>query len=673
MRSEMKRMLFLLAFLPLTLFAQSPSKIDSLRARLAILKPDTSKLSTLNALSEALWRKGEYDSSFVIANDAVELSKKLLSASEFGTWPKIGLAKAYCNLGCISMQHVKYDEALKWHYDAEKVGAEAVSEHPKDVFGKRTLALIHNTTGGLHYFKGNYDKALASYIAALKLFEEIKEKQRIASVYNNIGLIHEEKKDFTKAIGYYSKSLAMQTEMRNKKGMASAYNNLGNMARELKDEPGALEYYFKAVELNKETNNKNWLAFNYENIGNSYRDLKEFKKAIDYYTMSLALRKEIKEVRGTASSYASMGEMYFLQGDYNIAKEHALLGYETAKKIGARLEIVKACYTLARADSALGDFKSAYFYQRMYTQFKDTILNEESSKQIAEMQTKYETEKKEQQIGMLQQQEANQRLEISKQQLQIWVLIALTLLIVTSSLLFYNRYKQKQKQIMAQKLLEEQALRYSSVVEAQENEKVRIARDLHDGVCQMLAATKMRFSNLNDDVQHHIPQRAGNYKECIDLLDEATTELRTVAHEIMPPALKEHGLEQALKNLASQTFYPHTKYSLEVFGKLPRLNSSAEINIYRVAQELFANVLKHAGATEVSIQLMATASRLSLVVEDNGKGFKSDKPAGMGMNNINLRAQMLNAKFNIEPGPNGGTVATLTLALQTEPVLQKQI
>ena len=182
--------------------------------------------------------------------------------------------------------------------------------------------------------------------------------------------------------------------------------------------------------------------------------------------------------------------------------------------------------------------------------------------------------------------------------------------------------KRRKTEILLQKQLIE------SVIFAQEEEKTRIARDLHDGICQKFAATKLKFSYINSAL-------TAIFTDTISSRKDEIIEKFTLAISLL--------------------------YSFEVFGKSFELTENEEINIYRIAQEIFANVLKHAKATEVSVQILFTETTFNLIIEDNGIGFKSTKKIGIGLKNIKLRAEIIKAKFEIEPGINFGTISSLKI------------
>lgn len=196
------------------------------------------------------------------------------------------------------------------------------------------------------------------------------------------------------------------------------------------------------------------------------------------------------------------------------------------------------------------------------------------------------------------------------------------------------------------------------VLVAQEEERRRIARELHDGIGQSLAALKMQIqapSYLQDPVKS------------IQKIDILCKEVRLLSHQMMPLALEEQGLEKALKVLVEQSF-THSSVVAHFIsdGFSHRLGALYEVHLYRIAQELISNILKHAEATEVGIQLLQNENRIVLITEDNGKGFSFPiNEKGMGLSNITSRLETLNGEIETESGAGKGTFVRITIPLHT--------
>jgi len=299
------------------------------------------------------------------------------------------------------------------------------------------------------------------------------------------------------------------------------------------------------------------------------------------------------------------------------------------------------------------EFDKAYKAMTEVVNYNKEIFQDNLKTGIAETEVKYKTAEIQQQKELA---EAKTYAAKRKNNLYLTIFLSTLLLLIITFLLIYFRQQAKRRKIelnLQKELIE-------SVIKAQEDEKMRIARDLHDGICQKFAATKMKFSAINSEL-NTMNLLNEKYVNALSLLDEATNELRGISHEIMPPALHENDLIGSLKSLTINAFPEQINATFEVFGTPIQLSENENINVYRIVQELLANIVKHAKATQVSVQLIYSNSGLNLMIEDNGVGIDTTTKGGIGLKNMKLRAEIIQAKLEITSGTNNGTISTLTL------------
>ena len=201
-----------------------------------------------------------------------------------------------------------------------------------------------------------------------------------------------------------------------------------------------------------------------------------------------------------------------------------------------------------------------------------------------------------------------------------------------------------------------------SMLKGQEEERSRLAKDLHDGLGGLLSGVKFSLSNMKDNLIV-TPDNMAVFERSLDMIDTSIKELRRVAHNMMPEMLVKFGLDEALKeycNSINATKLLTVKY--QSFGMKDRLENSSEIIIYRIVQELLNNVLKHAAASEVLVQLIREENRLNVLVEDNGKGFDTtllENNKGAGWTNIRSRVDYLKGQLDIHSETGKGTSVTI--------------
>lgn len=406
----------LLFFFCLQSFSFSQNvKTDSLLNLINITKSDTTKINALNELSWQNINTGNYEIAMNYVDQAIELSKEIIHSptltKQAGLIVKKNLGKSYNYLGIIYKYQGDYDKALEFYFKSLKIKEETGD--------KNGMAASYNNIGTMYTSKNYYDKALEFYFKSLKIFEEIGDKNGMAATYNNIGNNHYLKKDYDKALEFYTKSLKIREETGDKKGMAKSYNNLGLIYSVRKEYDKSLEFYFKALEIRWSINDKN----------------------------------------GMASSHRNIGDVYLFQNKLAESKKHLLEALAIATEINAKPLMIDVYQSLSRCDSTLGDFKNAYTNYRLYSLTKDAVFNEESDKSMTEMQTKYESQKKEKEIALLNKEKEKQAgiaAAESKRQKQILLFVlGFLMLVIAFSFFMYRGYRQKKKAndtISAQKI-----------------------------------------------------------------------------------------------------------------------------------------------------------------------------------------------------------------------------
>lgn len=681
------------------------SRIDSLFNMLKTSK-DTNKVKVLNDLCRE-YQNQNIDRALKYGNQAFDLARRI----DF----KKGIASSLFNIGCIYDDQSRYEKAIKLHLQSLKIR--------KALGDKNGMAANLNNIGNAHYALGNYAKAITHYLQSLKIYEKLAlpafpvqysnysdttgksvgdrdkgfYKQGIALNLNNIGLVYWSQSKYAKAINYYLQALKINEELLNshyfnkmranvRQLIAGNLNNIAIIYCEQENYEKSLEYNRRSLKVYKELRDIKGIGRSLNNIGAVYKIQRRYLEAEAYYLQSLKAFEKLGDKQLIAASLNNIGILYSLRGgssgntqDYKKAIEYCKKSLAIAREIGSKEYIKEAYLALAEVYTKLGEhtlalldkseyLKKAYKYHQHYSEIKDSIFNEESSKQIAEMQAKYENEEKENKIALLTREKKVRKLELSRKKDEVKkqriTIIALVLSLVLAFLL-YNRYRLKQKEKFNKELLKQQKLRLKVIVETQEKEKKRIARDLHDGIGQLLAGLKINMGRFDKEIKNLSFEKKKAFNTSTKILDQACNELRSISHQMMPRALSEAGLVATIDDLLDSTIKnSKLKYNFETHGIKKRLPENIEIGIYRIFQELLSNILKHAKANEIFIHLFKNKNYLILVVEDNGIGFilNSDNK-GMGLTNIATRVEAMNGTFTINPGPKLGTIINVRVPL----------
>lgn len=299
--------------------------------------------------------------------------------------------------------------------------------------------------GVCEYMLGNYPKALESYQKALSFAEKAHFKKGESNALNNIGNIQDELKNYPLALSYFQQALDIRDDMgdevaanRTKENMATVYSKMGDYEK-------ALELYLDIFEFKKANNDKDGMSTTLMNIGYAYEKLGKLQNALDYYTQSLKSLYQLDDTENIIVCLNNIGDIFYAQGKYNQAIDSSKKSLELAKKLNSKTGIKSSALSLTKSYVEKQDFKDAYYNHILYTEVKDSLFNEESAKLLQEMETKYQTEKKQQEIE-------KQQLEIEKKDAQartrnmmLYAMLGGLLLVVLIAVQVYRGYKQKQK------------------------------------------------------------------------------------------------------------------------------------------------------------------------------------------------------------------------------------
>jgi PAS domain S-box-containing protein len=804
-------------FFPVFLFSQE-SRLDSLQRVLSVSGKDTSRVNTLIAIC---WeqRLTTPETAINYAEQAIKLAKEI----EFVN----GEAKALNNIGVVYHLQGTFDKALQ-NYEAAAVlykksgntkglanvagnmasvyqakGNSALAleyythsiELAKKAGDKQRVAISLGSIGIIYYNQGLYSKSLAYYFQSLSIRESLDDKQGMAYVLGNIGLIYDAQRNYSMALGYYYKSLKIRQQLDDKRGIATSLINIGMVYFVQNQFDEALDYFLQALKISEECGFKKGLAAALNNTGDVYREKKQFEKAAENYEKSLKINEEMGDVQGIASAYHSLGIVNKQIGKTDLALNYFEKSLQMAREINNKEIIVNNYREIADLFSKLGNFSKAYEFANLYSNLKDTIYSEESLVKLADMQVKYETDRKEREIVELSREKELQELKISRNN-TFWIMGgALFLLILGLAITLFYGYRHRQRirqltlireselalrdsekkykdladllpQIVVEmnkdgklkfinhagleqtgytytdiikgleikdlfirpdyknldnhisrlmsgevlqgqeftarrsnntvfpavcyfslatskdeitglrgiiidiselKQLERQIL--NKVVETEERERKRFAKDLHDGLGPLLSSIKIYVNEIQDE-ETSAAEKTKMLKYTNELIDEAVNDTRTIANNLMPSVIADYGLIRALQSFcdkirASKTI--NISFSDETITK--RYNPTIEITLYRIALELINNTIKHASAHNIEIHLLETDKVLEINYKDDGVGFDvnqkmSNQNGGLGLNSILNRIKSINGQCDFRSKPGNGFMVKMEIDLQ---------
>lgn len=531
----------------------------------------------------------------------------------------------------------------------------------KDSLG---IAYCLMNLGHNNYDQNDFANALKYYLTAADIRQKINDKKGLAGSYIWIGNVYYEGLvNYDKAKYYFNSALRIYLQTGDEMGLSYVYSNLGNVLMLQKVYKESLGYYFKALYLKSKLHNDRGLGLIYNNIGNLYFDQQQYKEALPYYKKSLTIRTLQGEKNGIATSDVNIANVYIQQNiNYEQAKTLLEQALNISREVNFKQGLSDAYLSLFELSKKRKDYDKAIAFYEKHVLIKDSILNESTAKQINDMQIRYETQAKEQQIVLLNNENTIQKLSIKKRNMIIGMVSCLLLVILIIGGLFYNRYKLKQEARLQTEVIKQQALASKGIIEAEERERKRIAAELHDGVGQLFTAVKMNMEILMERFLIKQPGADLLAEKTMAMVDESCVEVRSIAHQMMPNALIKSGLVSALRDFINKIPTEKLKISLETKGIDNPLDSTTETVLYRVIQESVNNVIKHAGATALDILLLCDSKEITVSIEDNGKGFNAaDKSnfGGIGLKNMISRVEYLKGTVDISSSPGKGTLVAI--------------
>lgn len=521
-------------------------------------------------------------------------------------------------------------------------------------------AEINHSMGVSNYFKGEYEKAVAYYFYAQGIYERRNLWQKQAYAMNDLAKLYRKTRDLKRALRFYDSALELFRKLNDSSGIQMILNESGVVYEYQGDYEEAIRHYNAALKIATNLNDEAGKGWCYNFLAGAYVLQSKFELAEEYNLRALGIRQKLKDTFALTLSYADMGVMYSSWNKF----ERAVYYLEESNKFAERMEyreLLSNNYAaLSRIANVTGDYKKALDYYTWHTQLKDSLFNAQKTRQVEELSTLYETNKKEQQIQV-------QQFTIKKRNQQIFFILLFTLLSAFVTYLFYNRYRWKQKVKLQTEILKQQELATQSILEAEEKERTRIAKDLHDGVGQMMSAARMNLSSFYNAMKIENAEQDKSLANIIHLVDDSCKEVRAVSHSMMPSALLNKGLPDAVEEVAGKINSNGLQVSFHSEGFTNRLNSTTESILFRVIQECISNSIKHAEAGTLDISLINDSDGISVTIEDNGKGFSAvqqQNEKGMGLSNIRSRIQFLKGTVDIDSSPGNGTLVAIHVPTQ---------
>ncbi len=556
-----------------------------------------------------------------------------------------------------SVLHVRgsYDLSRKYYQEALDLSINQKNDSLQ--------AVAHNGIGASHWQQGRHAEALGQHFKSLRIRDRINDMRGRIVARNSIGIVYQSQEKLPLAEKYVREAFQLLNEFDDPSLKMTTMHTLANiygMQGKIKD---AFAIDQEGLQLAEKTKNELAKSLFYDNMGNCYLygDPPDYEKAVEYFTRTLRIDSAFNNKKQMSDSYANLGGVFFHQKKFADAIPYLLRCIQLANESGYVQGKLKALQMLTTAYRQSGRDDQAYDALRDAMRVKDSLVNISSENRIAEMQTLYETEKKQQQIDL-------QKAEISKKNYIITGTIIVTILLGLLALSGWLRYRLRQKSRLQKEIMMQQEMAARAILEAEEDERQRIARDLHDGVGQMMSATKMNLSAFESDLQFKDEGQRRSFEKIVNLVDESCREIRSVSHNMMPNSLLKNNLDAAVRDFIDKLDKKSLNIEVYTEGLEEKLDSNIEVVLYRIIQECVNNVIRHARATRLDISLIREKEGISATIEDNGRGFDTsniEQAEGIGLKNIFTRVGYLKGTVDFDSAPGRGTVVALFIPIES--------
>lgn len=567
--------------------------------------------------------------------------------------------------------------------------------------------------GAIYYERGDYVKAIITYneleTAIQRLPEGKRKAKELGMLYNDLGASYSLINDLENAQKFYSQSIQLYEISKDSSGLILTYFNLAFVFIDMQEWAKAIDYLKKSIDNGGKTVDRQLLAFDsyaraaaisfklnrmqegrklladcerlfpqvpldldriyfHNAYGEFYYAQNNMKAALASHVSSYQYSLLWRDPYYISDEALHIGKIYMQLGKADSAEHYFRIALDTAKAYNYMPKIRFILNEWSDYYASAGNYREAYLLRTELLHFTDSLVALQNHNRLLLFDARFQSIQKENKIKQLETDKQLQAFAIRQKNILNYILIGGAFIILIISLLTYRNYRQKQKlqqQRITELETEKKLAATEAVLKGEEQERTRLAKDLHDGLGGMLSGIKHSFTTMKGNIVL-TPDVALAFERSMDMLDSSIKELRMVAHNLMPESLVKFGLDTALKDFCNSiTGSGVLQVDYHSFGmEQLKTDQNLEITLYRIIQELVNNSIKHAAAKEAIVQLQHEYGLLSVTVEDNGKGFDTaclDMSRGIGWSNIQNRVDYLKGTLSLISEKGKGTSVTIEI------------
>lgn len=521
----------------------------------------------------------------------------------------------------------------------------------------------YNIKGSAYRFQGNLESALDYLFRSAKLAKDNNYFSFEAEAYSEIANTYLANDDYGNALEYQNKAISIFRKEKVEYELSIALLNAGFNYYSVDSLQKALVYYNEAIPIFDRIEMAIGKAYAVGNRALVYWKQGNTDQAIADLNHAINMLKPLGDQYGMADYHNQLASIYFEQNQSELAIVHAQQSTTMAKELGLKEQLRDGYLLLSKLYHNQDKHQQAFNYQSLYIIYKDSLANAEQTKEIANIRTDFEVSLRETTIDNLRKKEALNT---------TYIIIAVILLALSIILLMYLRQRLKTSKLISERekqqqddqinhLLQTQETKVlQSMIEGRDGERKRLANELHNHLGSLLATIKVNINGIDETA-------IKNHQTLLQLIDQACNDVRNMSHTLNMGVSENFGLIPALKELTHHLNQPdifEVEFSVSMCEGI--LDSDIEIVSYRIIQELLSNIMKHAQATKVSVQLTCFGEDhlINILVQDNGSGFDTEQSyEGMGLKSIQQMVSSYKGEVFFDSNASSGTTVTIDLPL----------
>lgn len=536
----------------------------------------------------------------------------------------------------------------------------------KKINDNEGIASLYNKMGIAHNQLFQLDSAIFYAFESLKIYEKLGQKQFVAANLNNIANLYKDTKQYQKAYEKHQEALKIRTLLTDEKGILESFVGLGNVHIALKNNDSAKVYYEKSLKIGIKLNAINELSTIYNNLGSLYKSENDFTNSFENFKKALQIRQQLQDNYGIASTLLSLSDLQMTQKNYLESERYLHQGLSIAKSVKANELQQDAYKQLMELKAYLKQPDSVSFYKEKFIAMQELLINNKVIQQLSELETKYQTAKKEAEIAAQKEIVLKQELALKNKSLYATIV---TFALLFLGLLFFVNYKKSQfKRKQLQKEIDlKDALATIKTQNRLQEQRLRISRDLHDNIGAQLTFIISSLDNLkylSKDTNNSLKEKLANISS---FTSDTIHQLRDTIWAMNKTEISVEDLHsrilsfvQKAKTVITKTTF-HVNYDIDTNVGF---SSLVGIHIFRVIQEAINNAIKYADAKNITVDLYKNQDFFKIIILDDGKGFdKTAVDLGNGLSNMEQRMSEINASISIDSAPNKGTKITIEIPL----------